>query len=1161
MSGDIQLGIKLVYDGKAVTGGVEISRADFRKLSKDAMDAGKAIAGGHTAAAEGIRSISDQLSRVQGVVAGLVAGNQFTQWGMTVMSAAQSVTSLNARLKSVTTSADEFARAQAGVTGFAQRWGAALGDAGAAFARLNPALGQMGGNAASTLKVMDALAASFRISGATASETSAVMLQFSQAMGSGVVQGDEFRSLMEGAQPLMREVAKVMGKNVGELKKMGSEGRLTSEEFGNAVLLASARLKAMAEGIPPTFEAATQAVKNSATVIAHAFVEGIKGDAGSGSFLADLARGMADSTTAAEALGNTVRDMTGTVIGLAGAYATLKVATRLGPAIEDSLAAGRATVVQTMATRAGAIATRDAAGAEIARLTTMRGLLEKQREQAQAMLQTSNATVQATAGMGVHSAALAASREATGQRSAALRALGDVQRGLLAVDQQLTVATHAHREAVTAASVAVKLKTGAMSALSGAMAAFGGPAGLAITALTGLGVWAFESRREIDALEKSMWQAAKAKGAMLSGKAPDADQQQGLAAQERLWKERFDDMQRKGQSQTTYRKGTAFFSDLIDSETVTLQQAQARYGLAKQVREEGEKARAVEAAARAAAEAAEKNSLADPAALARLTENYKSRSRIEREHVGDMEKLAKARRSALAAAKTDETKQQAEDDYAGGVAGLKAKHTADLAALPGLAEARARQAAQSEAAISAAKGMARRTAEYYKQELDQFRLSTTDFVAEMARVEADALRKQRNAVAAERPRDAAGKIKQEGRLDEIDAQLLEVADKYSRMAEDFVQKREAALGKMNAELGKEARPDQRAFAGMIKDYGEELRRASANGDQETLGKLFDVRALREKTEAFGDMGKQFAAQIKQMEASLAGTQIGVQLGGLTADAAAFADHGIRQKALPGLLELRAEMAAAADGSEPLKLALAELDKRLADLGVSLAKPLPPGNIFEAAGAASRDYLQGIGSMARGQQEMFTRSFMRIEDSFVKMATGMKVTSRDLFTTLLADAARLYYRQQFAPGVADAMSAATKWVGNSLGFGGGRAAGGPVSAQRFYRVNENEPELLTVDGEDYLMMGGRTGHVTPPGRAPAGSLSASNAGAAIQVVVYDQRSAPTAPPVEVSQGTGGDGLTQIRVLIRDEVRSQITGGQQDSAMRARYGVTPVLTRRG
>jgi hypothetical protein len=43
---------------------------------------------------------------------------------------------------------------------------------------------------------------------------------------------------------------------------------------------------------------------------------------------------------------------------------------------------------------------------------------------------------------------------------------------------------------------------------------------------------------------------------------------------------------------------------------------------------------------------------------------------------------------------------------------------------------------------------------------------------------------------------------------------------------------------------------------------------------------------------------------------------------------------------------------------------------------------------------------------------------------------------------------------------------------------GRAAGGSVAAGGMYRVNEQGPELLDVNGKQFLMMGGRGGSVTP-----------------------------------------------------------------------------------
>lgn len=68
-----------------------------------------------------------------------------------------------------------------------------------------------------------------------------------------------------------------------------------------------------------------------------------------------------------------------------------------------------------------------------------------------------------------------------------------------------------------------------------------------------------------------------------------------------------------------------------------------------------------------------------------------------------------------------------------------------------------------------------------------------------------------------------------------------------------------------------------------------------------------------------------------------------------------------------------------------------------------------------------------------------------------------------------------------------------WVGEAIGaiFGGGKASGGRVDAGAMYRVNENGPELLTVGGRDYLMMGGQGGSVTPNHQLPRSAPTVNN----------------------------------------------------------------------
>jgi hypothetical protein len=62
------------------------------------------------------------------------------------------------------------------------------------------------------------------------------------------------------------------------------------------------------------------------------------------------------------------------------------------------------------------------------------------------------------------------------------------------------------------------------------------------------------------------------------------------------------------------------------------------------------------------------------------------------------------------------------------------------------------------------------------------------------------------------------------------------------------------------------------------------------------------------------------------------------------------------------------------------------------------------------------------------------------------------------------------------------------IGKALGavFGGGKASGGSVSAGTLYRVNENRPEMLSVGGQDFLMMGAKGGRIDPNPRLAGGA---------------------------------------------------------------------------
>ena len=96
------------------------------------------------------------------------------------------------------------------------------------------------------------------ISGASAESAQAALMQFGQALGSGVFRGDEFNSVMEQTPGLAKAIADGLGVTTGELRNMAKEGKLTTDvlipalerakssvdsQFGSRILTISAALE------------------------------------------------------------------------------------------------------------------------------------------------------------------------------------------------------------------------------------------------------------------------------------------------------------------------------------------------------------------------------------------------------------------------------------------------------------------------------------------------------------------------------------------------------------------------------------------------------------------------------------------------------------------------------------------------------------------------------------------------------------------------------------------------------------------------------------------------------------------------------------------------------------------------------------------------------
>jgi tape measure domain-containing protein len=105
---------------------------------------------------------------------------------------------------------------------------------------------------------------SFKVSGASQSEQSSALLQLTQAMSAGKLQGDEFRSIMENAPMIADAIAKYTGKSKGELKELSSQGLITSDIIKNAMFMAADDINAKFDKMPRNFSDVWNRIKNGA---------------------------------------------------------------------------------------------------------------------------------------------------------------------------------------------------------------------------------------------------------------------------------------------------------------------------------------------------------------------------------------------------------------------------------------------------------------------------------------------------------------------------------------------------------------------------------------------------------------------------------------------------------------------------------------------------------------------------------------------------------------------------------------------------------------------------------------------------------------------------------------------------------------------------------
>src|SRR5690606_26688232 len=120
------------------------------------------------------------------------------------------------------------------------------------FTKVNDTGKQMGLTQQQSLDLVKTINMAIQTGGGSAAAADAAITQFTQALQSGVLRGDEFNSIMEQAPGISKALAQSLGVTTGELRKMAENGELSAEKVIKALQNQSAAIEADYARFPTT---------------------------------------------------------------------------------------------------------------------------------------------------------------------------------------------------------------------------------------------------------------------------------------------------------------------------------------------------------------------------------------------------------------------------------------------------------------------------------------------------------------------------------------------------------------------------------------------------------------------------------------------------------------------------------------------------------------------------------------------------------------------------------------------------------------------------------------------------------------------------------------------------------------------------------------------
>lgn len=217
----------------------------------------------HNNAQGDLRGNLGSVSNAFGSLQGLLAAVGVSFGAMEIIQIADDFKNLESRVRLATGAGTDFVNGFDGVKQIANDTRLSLESTGELFAKMTQATQDLDISQSDLLTTTKAINQAIVVSGAGAEQASAGIMQLSQGLAGGIIRAEEYNSVMENMPRVMQAAAAGMNMSMGEIRQYMLDGKLTAEQFLNAVKSQASVLQAEFDSMPVTFSQSVQVLKNN----------------------------------------------------------------------------------------------------------------------------------------------------------------------------------------------------------------------------------------------------------------------------------------------------------------------------------------------------------------------------------------------------------------------------------------------------------------------------------------------------------------------------------------------------------------------------------------------------------------------------------------------------------------------------------------------------------------------------------------------------------------------------------------------------------------------------------------------------------------------------------------------------------------------------------